>query len=82
MKAYLFLIAIVSVMPVFFAFIFIHGTRNRLVALRDRCATAPEPHRARDEYDSARRAFPGSLVARMFVFGPVPAGDDPQRPNN
>ncbi len=75
MKAYLLLLTITSVIPLFFTFIFVHGTRNRLASLRERCA-APNPQQARDEYDSVRRAFPSSLVARMFGFGPLPVRND------
>ena len=65
------LCVICSVVPTFFAFVFLHGTRNRLAVLRERCRTAPDPARAVADYDAARKAFPTSLVAGWFGFGPV-----------
>jgi len=65
------LAVICSVIPTFFGFVFLHGTRNRLAVLRERCRTAPDPARAAADYDVARKAFPTSLVAGWFGFGPV-----------
>lgn len=65
------LAVICSVIPAFFAFVFLHGTRNRLAVLRERCRTATDRERAVLDYDSARKAFPTSLVAGWFNFGPV-----------
>jgi len=65
------LAVICSVIPAFFGFVFLHGTRNRLTVLRGRCRTAPDRARAVSDYDAARKAFPTSLVAGWFGFGPV-----------
>ena len=65
------LAVICSVIPAFFGFVFLHGTRNRLAVLRERCRTSPDRDRAVLEYDAARKAFPTSLVAGWFGFGPV-----------
>ncbi len=62
---------ICSLIPAFFGFVFLHGTRNRLAALRERCRTAPDRDRAVLEYDAARKAFPTSLVAGWYHFGPA-----------
>lgn len=67
----LILALICSVIPIFFGFVFLHGTKNRLASLRERCRVAPDRARAIAEYESARAAFPTSLVARWFGFGPV-----------
>jgi hypothetical protein len=67
----LILALICSVIPIFFGFVFLHGTKNRLASLRDRCRVAPDRARAIAEYESARVAFPASLIARWFGFGPV-----------
>lgn len=69
----LILALICSVIPIFFGFVFLHGTKNRLAALRDRCRVAPDRARAVAEYESVRAAFPSSLVARWCGFGPVDA---------
>ncbi len=69
----LILALICSVIPIFFGFVFLHGTKNRLASLRERCRVAPDRARAIAEYESARAAFPSSLIARWFGFGPVDA---------
>lgn len=71
---FLILIIICSVIPIFFGFVFLHGTKNRLASLRERCRTAPDPSRAAAEYEAVRTAFPSSLVARWFGFGPLDLG--------
>jgi len=67
----IFLCFICSVIPAFFAFIFLLGTRNRLTALYERCRTSPDRERAVLDYDAARNSFPASLVASWLGFGPV-----------
>ncbi len=75
MKATLFFALIVSVIPLFLGLTYIISTRHRLAGLRERCTTGADVDQARADYDAARRAFPASLVARMFGFGP--AGSQP-----
>lgn len=70
---FLILATICSVIPIFFGLVFLHGTKNRLASLRERCRTAPDSSRAVLEYEAVRTAFPSSLVARWFGFGPVDA---------
>lgn len=70
----LILAIICSVVPIFFGFIYLHGTRNRLASLRERSRIAPDPVRAMAEYESMRTAFPSRLVARWFGFGPLDSG--------
>jgi len=76
----LFLTLIALVIPLFFLLIFVLGTYNRLVGLRNRCRTASQnPDRdgitesqrqAIEQYDEARRTFPTNMIARLFGFGP------------
>ena len=67
----LILAVICSVIPIFFGLVFLHGTKNRLASLRERCRVAPDRARAVAEYESARAAFPASLAARWFGYGPA-----------
>ena len=78
---------IALVVPVFFLFVLVMGTCGRLSSLRRRCqqlasardAMAPLEGRSDDRayqeavarYDAERNAFPASLIARLFGFGPV-----------
>ena len=81
----LILFAICSVIPAFFIFVFLHGTKNRLALLRERCRVAPDRERAVLEYDVARKTFPASLVAGWFDFGPVslsPESEERKNPSN
>ena len=76
---------ICSLIPAFFGFVFLHGTRNRLAALRERCRTAPDRDRAVLDYDAARKAFPTSLVATWYHFGPadsLPQNSGQKNPSN
>lgn len=68
MKATLFFAFIVSVIPVFLVLTYVFSTRHRLTELRERCRTAEDPVRAVVDYEAARKAFPASLVARLFGF--------------
>lgn len=71
MKATLFFALIVSILPLFLLLTYVISTRHRLTDLRERCTTGSDTNRARADYDAARRAFPASVVARLFGFGPV-----------
>ena len=71
MKATLFLAFIVSVIPVFLLLTYVFSTRHRLNGLRERCRSADDPVRAVVDYEAARKAFPASLVARLFGFRAV-----------
>jgi hypothetical protein len=70
MKATLFFAFITSVIPVFLLLTYVFSTRHRLAALRERCRTAADPVRAAVDYEAARKAFPASVVARLFGFRP------------
>ena len=77
---------IALVVPVFFLFVLVMGTCGRLSSLRRRCqqlasARGATPLEGRSDdrayqeavarYDAERNAFPASLIARLFGFGPV-----------
>ena len=82
----LFLTFIALVIPLFFLLIFVFGTYNRLVGLRNRCRTSAsgsgepalaEHHRkAIEQYDEVRRSFPGNVIARLFGFRPEDSVSD------
>ena len=78
---------IALVIPVFFLFVLVLGTYGKLATLRRRCrqlaaardAATRLAQRPDDAayleavacYDAARSAFPASLIAPLFGFGPV-----------
>jgi hypothetical protein len=78
---------IALVIPVFFLFVLVMGTYGRLASLRRRCQPKAPPRdatlpleRLHDDrayleavarYDAERSAFPTSLIARLFGFGPI-----------
>ena len=80
MIKFVFLAIIALVIPVFFALMFTMSAYNRLTQLRARCREAQgrlesgEPkvaeayQQALAEYESARRTFPGNLLARLGGF--------------
>ena len=86
----LILTVIVLVIPLFFILIFVLGTYNRLATLRRRCevllreagnaidpaAGREEFHRAIDDYNTARSAFPASVIAGLFGLAPLDASGD------
>ena len=81
------LTVIALIIPLFFAFIFVLGTYNRLAILRRRCQPTPpdtladggissaggpeKRRRAVEEYNAARGAFPASIIAALFGFAPL-----------
>lgn len=71
MKATLFFVVIVSVIPVFLLLTYVSSIRHRLVTLRERCRKSEDAGRAVSDYEAARKTFPASLVARLFGFRPV-----------
>jgi hypothetical protein len=83
MKTILLLSVIASIIPAFFTFVFVHGTKNRLASLRERCSVAPDSAKALADYDAARAAFPSSVVARLFGFTAVEANPStPPKPSS
>lgn len=71
MKATLFFAFIVSVIPVFLLLTYTFSIKHRLAGLRERCRTADDPAGAVVDYETARKAFPASIVAWLFGFRPM-----------